>query len=199
MATGPDGRWVIGIGDPSPMGWITVGAYVVAGALALRNLSSARRTGVPTSFWITLAVLMFALGVNKQLDLQTWFGQTGRDLALAQGWYEQRRYVQFTFIVLLAVGAAAALWWARQRWASLWREYRWCFVGVALLLVFIVIRAATFHHADKLFTLDIGATTLGRALEIVGVLAVAAACVDWHAMHQRRVRRLAAKMHLYGR
>jgi hypothetical protein len=191
MAANADGRWEIGIGDPSPMGWITVGAYALAVVLAWRNAQTARRTAVPSSFWIGLAAVLLLLGLNKQLDLQTWFGQTGRDMALAQGWYEQRRYVQFAFIVLLCAGAVGALVWARNHWAALWKEYRWVLGGVALLLLFIVVRAATFHHLDALIGAEMVGSTMGRWLEIVGVLVVALACWHWHDEHRRRVRRFA--------
>lgn len=191
MAYDADSRWVVGIGDPTPMGWITVAAYAVAAVLAWRNVGAARRSGVQTSFWFALVLLLVVLGINKQLDLQGWFGQTGRDMALAQGWYQQRRTVQGAFIAALCVGAVAVVVGARRYWGALWHEYRAAFVGVCLLLVFIIIRAATFHHVDLLFRIDVGATTLGRALEIVGVVVVAAACASWHAMHRRRVRRFA--------
>jgi hypothetical protein len=187
VAVDIDGRWVAGIGDPSVVGWITVGVYAAGAALAARNASAALRSGVPASFWLVLTVALLALGLNKQLDLQSWFGQTGRDLAKAQGWYESRRAVQAVFIVLLGVGAVALLVWARRQWAGLWSEYRWVFGGLTLLLVFIVIRAASFHHIDEFIGIDVGVTTFGRALELAGVVVIGAACAHWHAMHRRRV------------
>lgn len=199
MAASPDGRWTIGIGDPTPVGWITVAAYAAAAVLAWRNVGAARRTAVPESFWVVLTVLMVALGVNKQLDLQTWFSQAGRDLAIEQGWYDQRRMVQAVFIALLAAGALAVVLWAHHQWDTLWREYRAAFVGVCVLLTFIVIRAASFHHIDMVLRTDLGATALHRALEIVGVLVVAAGCAWWHAMHRRRVKRFAIQRALRGR
>lgn len=199
MATGADGRWEMGIGDPSPMGWITVAAYAVAALLATRNAMAAHRTAEPKFFWIALAALMLLLGLNKQLDLQTWFGQTGRDIAVAQGWYAQRRVVQGAFIVVLC-GAAVVAWFAAQRfWRRLWREYQWAFSGLALLLTFIVIRAATFHHFDNMIGVAIGSSTLGRVLEILGVAVIMLACGHWHAMHRQRVRRFAVQQGLRGR
>lgn len=188
MAIGADGRWVAGIGDPSAMGWITVVAYLIAAGLAWRNAAAARRTAVPAGFWLLICGLMVLLGLNKQLDLQTWFGQTGRDMALQQGWYEQRSVVQGVFIVALALAAAGMLWTLRWHWEALWKEYRWVFGGLCLLAVFIVIRASSFHHTDQFIGLGLGSTTLGRALEL-GVAAIVAACLRWHAMHRRRVRR----------
>ena len=148
MAAGPDGRWTVGIGDPTLLGWVTVAAYAAAALLAWRNVGAARRTAVPHGFWIALTTLMLALGLNKQLDLQTWLSQAGRDLAIAQGWWEQRRVVQAVFIALLAAGAVGVVVWARRQWHTLWHEYRAAFVGVCVLLFFIVVRAASFHHID---------------------------------------------------
>jgi hypothetical protein len=192
MAVDVDGRWIAGIGDPSVVGWVTVAVYAVGAALAARNAAAAQRSGVPLSFWLVLTAVLLALGLNKQLDLQSWFGQTGRDMAISQGWYESRRAVQAAFIALLGAVAVALLVWARRQWAGLWSEYRWVFAGVTLLLVFIVIRAASFHHIDEFIGIDIGVTNFGRALELAGIVAIGAACVQWHAMHRKRVRVFAA-------
>ena len=188
MAVGADGRWVAGIGDPSLMGWITVVAYAVAAGLAVRNAAAARRTAVPTGFWVAVSALMLALGVNKQLDLQSWFGEAARGIVLAQGWYEHRRSMQAAFIVLLCVGAVAAIVAAARHWSAYWREYRAALFGVCLLMVFIVLRAVSFHHVDQALGMRIGDTNISRSLETLGVLAIAGACAWWHGMHRRRVR-----------
>jgi hypothetical protein len=199
MAAGPDGRWEIGIGDPTPLGWITVAAYVTAAFLAWRNVGAARRTAVPHSFWVALTALMLALGLNKQLDLQTWLSQTGRDMAIAQGWWEERRAVQALFIALLAAGAVGVVVWASRQWQTLWHEYRAAFVGVCVLLFFIVVRAASFHHIDVVLRTELGATPVHRALEVLGVLIVAGGCAWWHFEHRLRVRRFAMEQALRGR
>jgi hypothetical protein len=45
---------------------------------------------------------LFALGINKQLDLQTALTELRPVLAFAQGWYERSQVVQFWFIVAVA-------------------------------------------------------------------------------------------------
>ncbi len=44
--------------------------------------------------WRSIAIAFLALGVNKQLDLQTALTEVGRVLANSQGWYAQRQSVQ---------------------------------------------------------------------------------------------------------
>jgi len=189
-AVDAQGAWTPGIGDPTLIGWLTLVLYLAAAGLAARNAVAATRTAVPRGFWVLLGVLMLALGINKQLDLQTWFGLAGRDLAMAQGWYEQRRAVQAVFIALLCAAALALLWAARRQWAALWGEYRLAFIGICLLALFIVVRAATFHHIDQVLRIDLGGARLSAVLEIAGILVVAAGCAWWQHMHRRRVQRL---------
>src|SRR5580693_6074196 len=85
------GRWKPGIGDPTVMGWVTVAAYFVAviGCFlaAWREPlpdGTRRPRSRPSKFWLALAALMVALGINKQLDLQSLATQIGRDAI--RGW-----------------------------------------------------------------------------------------------------------------
>jgi hypothetical protein len=182
------GRWVPGIGDPTVMGWLTVLAYLGAAGLAFVNLRAARRTRLPWHYWGALAALMVLLALNKQLDLQTWFSQVGRDLALSQGWYDHRRVVQAAFILLLAAGAvtASVLLWQRLR--HIGRGYRLSAVGVALLLAFIVIRAATFHHIDLLLGWGLAGVNLNHLLELGAIGLIAAGAWQWRTFHRKTVR-----------
>ena len=160
MASGADGRWSPGIGDPTLRGWLTVGAYFVAALLALRAAWIIRKQTEPAlrpsdrrrlfAFWCLTAVVLLLLGVNKQLDLQSWLTQVMRDLAKEQGWYEARHHYQVMFVVAVAaagvVGTLAMAIWLRR---VLFR------VGIALLGLgvlgtFVVARAASFHHLDAL-------------------------------------------------
>jgi hypothetical protein len=182
------GRWVPGIGDPTVMGWLTVLAYLGAAGLAFVNLLAARRTRLPWHYWGVLAALMLLLALNKQLDLQTWFSQVGRDLAVSQGWYDHRRIVQVAFILLLAAGAATAsiLLWRQLRHS--WQGYRLSAVGVALLLAFIVIRAATFHHIDILLGWGLAGFRLNHLLELGAIALIAAGAWQWRKFHRKTVR-----------
>ena len=116
----------------------------------------ARKLGVEDSLrsrerhaWQSISVLFLALGINKQLDLQTAFTEAGRVLAQYQGWYQQRQLVQLAFIALVAVTCVVAaftlLIWARQAPISTWLAL----AGTTLVLGYVLIRAASFHHVDR--------------------------------------------------
>ncbi len=140
--------WTPTIGDPDPWGWSVVAAYAGAAALCLR--ASGRQPGRERAFWICAALLMAALGANKQLDLQTLLTVTGRCLARAQGWYDERGEVQTAFVGAVAVIAVIATLTVavvmRRHLGRLWPAL----LGLTAILAYVAVRAASFHHVDQL-------------------------------------------------
>ena len=163
-------RWTPGIGDPTFMGWLTVAAYFCAAWLCLRVFK--REAAAPAgraSLWLLLAVAMAALGVNKQLDLQSLVTDVGRVLAKRQGWYESRTEVQAVFVrVILALGVASVvLLWFLTR--GQFREFRWVLLGWAFLVSFVLIRAASLHVVDRLIGTRHGGLRVNWVLELAGI------------------------------
>lgn len=186
-AVDPDtDRWRPGIGDPTVYGWLTVFAYFATVVLLAANVRLAGRLGLGRQFWIAVMVFMLALGLNKQLDLQTWFTQVGRDLALAQGWYDGRRAVQAAFIAGLVVGGVVLVRLMRGWIGSAWELYRLCALGVAVTLVFIIVRASTFHYVDRMLGLDFAGLRVNVVLELGSIALVAAGAWQWRGRMLRR-------------
>lgn len=181
------GRWVPGIGDPTLFGWLTVGAYLLAAVLAATAVPHARNIGGFTRFfWVTLTVSLFALAVNKQLDLQSWFSQAARDLAISQGWYESRRELQVAFIAALAASGIVVLALARAGLAKHWREYSLVCTGLTGLTVFIVVRAATFHDIDTLLGVSFAGVRTNVILEIGSIALVCLGVLKWKSQNITR-------------
>jgi hypothetical protein len=145
------GRWSPGVGDPTVIGWVTTLGYFAASVLALRAGMPARDRPVAKRdrlLWRGIAAFLFALGLNKQLDLQTALTEIGRTLSYRTGWHEVRRTVEFWFVVLFGVAALAVIVGLAVLVRSAGRELRIAVAGLALVGGFVVVRAATFHHVD---------------------------------------------------
>lgn len=167
-----------GIGDPTLVGWLTVVAYFAAAGLAgvnaWRAFGGTDRT--LRRLWSSLTVLLVLLGINKQLDLQSYFTAVGRAVAREQGWYETRGNVQLAFVLgiaLVTVIALAAITWAlrgvrRQQWLTLF--------GITMILGFVLIRASSFHYVDRLIGLRFGGFRVNWIIELgaIAIFAVAA-------------------------
>ncbi|PQO22977.1 isopropylmalate isomerase [Rhodobacteraceae bacterium WD3A24] len=161
-------RWQPGLGDPHPMGWITVAAYAAAALAAWRAGGRGIGMGRERVFWRLTAVLLAFLAVNKQLDLQSFMTATGRCVAQAEGWYDQRRAVQRTVILALMATAVAV-------WAGLVMLLRGALARVGLALTglvfvfaFVLIRAVGFHHMDSLIDMEVMSVRMNWALELTG-------------------------------
>jgi hypothetical protein len=150
-------NWSPGIGDPTIGGWVTVVLYFLAMTscwVTSRKLDYGQQE---RRIWSSIAILFLGLGINKQLDIQTAFTDAGRIIAMTQGWYGERREVQFVFIIFITIICLIALIillaWARRAPAPTW----FAFFGTTLVIGFVIIRAASFHHIDEF----LGKTVLG--------------------------------------
>jgi hypothetical protein len=162
-------KMLIDFGDHTFFGWMTVLAYLVTSIRLSLKTRLAWLNKENVLFWVCFTVLIIFLGFNKQLDLQSNFTEIMRDLAKAQGWYEQRRPLQFLFVAFMALLLPLLFFWVRLSMANSWRRYKLMWIGILLLLVFIVIRAASFHHVDLIFYKTIGSLRFYQALEIVAI------------------------------
>jgi len=164
-----------GIGDPTFVGWLTVAAYF--GTAALCGLVAVRGRGRARWLWWSLALLLVVLGINKQLDLQSWFTAVGRAISRAQGWYGLRRMLQFWFIVAVAGAFGALLLLAVWILRAEMRRYWPALLGMSGLLGFVLVRAASFHHVDLLINRRVIGVRINWLLELGAIGLVFAAAL----------------------
>lgn len=176
-------RWSPGLGDNHPMGWVTVGVYLLAAlaaARAARGMGSTAPDGRERRFWwISFAVLLF-LAINKQLDLQSLVTMLARCHASLAGWYDDRRELQRAFIYAVAAGGVLAICLLALLLRGILGRVWPALLGLGFVCGFVLIRAASFHHMDGL----IGTVALGMRvnwlLELPGPLLVLAVALSRH-------------------
>lgn len=162
--------WSPGIGDPTPLGWLTVIAYLMACAATLRAV----RRDVPSNagIWFGISIFLGLLAINKQLDLQTLLTVLARKAALADGWYDNRRIFQQEFILCLLAVSAALMAWLLYRTRHGGRALRTAIIGVCFLVLFVCVRAVSFHNMDTFLGLTFLGVTANHILEIGGIAIV---------------------------
>jgi len=138
-------------------------------SIALKNRKDERRSFF---FWSIISVLMVLLGINKQLDLQSLFTEIGRQIARHQGWMDQRRDVQFWFIVVLGIIAMISFVLFIAAMRDLFKRYILAFVGLFVLISFIIIRAVSFHHVDELLGSRVFDIKMNWLLELTGIYTI---------------------------
>ncbi len=161
--------------------WAIAVAYVVVALLCVGAARSARAAVVTGAwgdrsrvalFWVVAAAGLLLLGANKPLDLHDLLTDFGRRVARAQGWYDARRGVQIAFVAVLTIGGLVglkAIWRlasgdVRRLWIAL--------VGVGILALFVLLRAAAIHHVPVVSD-AFGDLSFGWLLEVAGIACVA--------------------------
>lgn len=175
LAAWSDGRWVPGIGDPSLLGWMTVAAYGAAAVLCALAGWQERAAHQPPMgrAWTALTLAMVALGLNKQLDLQTLFGRSAKSLVQAAGFIDYKNELQNIFIVaLLILGALAVLvlLWAIRRY---WRRYGLSVLGSVFLVSFVIARGSSFHDVDWFLGQTLAGASINGIMELGGIALIA--------------------------
>jgi hypothetical protein len=164
------GRWTPGIGDPSVIGWFTVVAYLAAAACCAPLVwRQARGPRFERWFWGALALMTLALGINKQLDLQSLFTQVLRDEAQRYGWFGERRILQAAFIFAVGLAGAILVGMAWRWLPVLQRNMRIGVTGVIFVYTYVLIRAASFHHVDIFINRSILGVKWNWIIEVGGI------------------------------
>ena len=170
------GNWSPGMGDPTIMGWLTIVLYALGAWLCYRLATkhSSRLRQREGRLWWILALGLLALGINKQLDLQTALTEIGRNVAVQQGWWEGRQEVQIEFIY----GVAAVAGFTAIALAFLARKAPlatiFALTGSMCLLAFVVVRAASFHHFDRFIGSEYLGLRMNWILEMGGICIIIA-------------------------
>jgi len=166
-------RWQPKIGDPNFTGWLTVVFYLITFAFCVAVIKIPdRRSSANRTFWIMLCFAMIFLAVNKQLDLQSLATAGARCAAKLQGWYQDRAAFQIGAILSLGLIATILslvfLWVLRH---DLKRNFL-ALLGLAIVLIFVVIRAVGFHYVDVLIAHQVGPIRMNNILEVSGLVLI---------------------------
>jgi hypothetical protein len=139
--------WARAIDGPSLFGWATTVGYILAALLCIRAARVRKNAGAGESaVWCASAGLLAFLGVNKQLNFQTLLIVIGRAAAQTEGWYDNRRVVQKLFVGTLALAFMGLVWWAVTRHGFFLRNHRLVAIGLGLVLIYGLLRAAEIDH-----------------------------------------------------
>ena len=107
-------------------------------------------------------------------------------MAMAQGWYEQRATVQTIFVLTVAITGVVALSVLLKLTRDLLPRHVLAFVGLAILAMFVVVRAVSFHSLEGAMQFEIVGMRLSWYLEMAGILCVGTCAVRNYWWHTRK-------------
>lgn len=169
-----------------------IGAVVAVNFPHADRRASQRRHAYRASvaFWMALVLLLVFMAVNRFVDAQAWLTEYGRDLALRQGWYEQRWDIQGPIVgTAIAVGAMTlSIFLLLTR--ELLRRHLIAFFGAMVLVFLLFSRALSFHHLDVLLDRSIAGVRMRWIAELFSLACVAGGAVRFGWWWNARALRL---------
>ncbi len=167
--------WYPTIGDPTFMGWFTVVAYFITACFSFRVFSIGKFGRVPEKqkrLWLLITLLLFLLCINKQLDLQTFFTTTAKYYFLKYDIYSDRRLFQELFILtifMIGIFTCVGLFLEYQK---VIKNHYLAIFGLVFLVVFILIRASSFHGVDIFIQMNFLGLRMNWILELTGIFLI---------------------------
>jgi hypothetical protein len=128
-------------------------------------------------FWLGLSILFAFLAINKQLDLQTAMTEGFRQLARAQGWYEQRHAYQRAFVELFGVATLVASVFVLKWTWPMPRALKVSAVGLCVVFGYVLIRATSFHYVDPYLGTKLLFIRVNALCELSGIFIAMAGAV----------------------
>ena len=169
LAASVNGRWSIGLGDRSALGWVTVVVYFLA---AVCTGVAARKSGPGRRYWIAMTPTLVFLGVCKWFDLPGFFTD-----AFRQGFMQSEigefhgvgQLIVTVGLLLAGVAGIAVIFYFSRRLS--W-TIKLAMAGVVYLIAFIVIRAISLHAVDHLLGIQVLGVKMNHLLELGGLALV---------------------------
>jgi hypothetical protein len=164
------------------VGWrsmLAAAGYALEGALCWATGVATRHDGGSGAAWFLAAGVLAVIGANTlvRVDLLAIF--LLREVARAQGWYEQRRDAQLLVLVALATAGMLALGWLRIRLHAVWSRCATVVLGVGILAGVAALRAVSHHVTDLAFDVHLLGVSAGRLLELAGLGLTAVGILRW--------------------
>jgi hypothetical protein len=119
--------------------------------------------------FISITIILIFMLLSRLLGFNVFFTETGRTLARFDGWYKDRRIIQFMFVIGAFIFSLLLLTLMERNLDSIWRCYSKTFYGITFLICFIVIITVSYHPVDQLLKKEIVGIKYNRIIEFLTV------------------------------
>ena len=175
-------------GHLTPLGWAMLTLYMGAALFAFRAAaaSNSRNSVAMGRVWICLGVILSALGLNKELDLQTLLIEFGRHVAHSEHLFAYRLKLYLVFFLGFMLAIIVLLTVVMLRFSSdigiFARQFPLAISGCGLICAYIVIRAALIDNVDLILGVGLKQIPFLWLLEAGGLLLIMVQAIRTAAM-----------------
>lgn len=155
---------------------LVASTYLGAAWLCLLNMQASKDDAPLRRLWAIAAVVLCLMGANTILQADVFVTQFVRAAARVQGWYTQRRLLQYGLVLLLASGFLFAVAKWRAAFVAYGVQPQRVVLGLVILMFISAMRLVSAHATDQVLSFSLAGISVGRLLELaaIGIVALAA-------------------------
>ena len=168
LVCGFDG-WMEIWGDPIFTGTLFMLSYGLTGWMIFRAASDMTDKRERYYWRLCGALFIFQLA-NTNLDLHALIWTTGRCLAHAQGWYDDRRDIQLWVLIGLAILIAIILLIVLKLFYRNILRNLLLTLGVSVALGFTIVKGINFHALQQIYGIQLGQLRIAEFIEYSGIV-----------------------------
>lgn len=177
-----EGYWIQYAGDYTVEGWFITLSYFFVCILCYLYLIKIRKKKDKVDsyyirFWFILIIILFILGINKQLDIQMLLTDIGRIYSMEHGWYDNRKIFQIEFTSFLAIIGIGFLFVIIYFLINIWRQVSLALFGLSILFSFVIVKSVSIHLLEHFFSTTILGITFFGIIELIGLICIGSAVI----------------------
>jgi hypothetical protein len=144
-------------------------AYWGVAWLCLLNAHIAEGALEANFTWYAAAGVLCTLGANTVLHGDVLVTHVFRSAAKLEGWYGQRRLVQYLVIAGLTLVAFFAARRLRSKFTACHIPSESVALGLTALVILLLVRTVSAHGTDAVMNHHVAGISLGRLFELAGI------------------------------
>jgi hypothetical protein len=138
--------WLSRSGDTSFWSWVITILYVITISLSIYYIQKIKADKTQHFLWICISIFLIAMGINKQLDIQTLQIMSGSSVARRIGSWKFKYIIQTIVVLVVFLSAFITSIFVLSKTRSILRQSLLTISGVLLLIFFTLIRVASISH-----------------------------------------------------
>lgn len=162
---------------------LVAAAYGLAAWLCFLNAQLTKEALGSCAMWCVAAALLCLLGGNLMLQGDVFVSHAFRAFARLQGWYGQRRELQYLVLALMALTLPGIgyLWFQRLE-PNAPTGVGAVLAGLHVLVFLFGVRMVSAHGTDAVLNARMAGLSIGRLCELAGIASVMVGA--WRSLRQ---------------
>lgn len=165
-------RWLSESGDTTMWSWVITIMYFLVIIVSLFYTKKIKKEKEKHFLWVCISIFVFAMGLNKQLDIQILLTMIGKNIAWNYGLMDSSRTIWRTLAMVILISVFVLGSFILYKARKILHKEIVSLAGVAILMFFTLIRVGSISHIALADRLQNGIISRIHGVELLGLVVI---------------------------